>query len=126
MTTKEEKFFQSNIWYHGTTLSGWKSICQLGIQAQFNIGISVDFGNGFYLSNNLVNTKKYVENITKYTDSEDESDLTPVIIEFTFSPLEWILQGASYKYFAKYDQEFAEFVFENRVNYNEKKKLLMK
>lgn len=102
-------------------MSGWKSICTLGVRADFNIGISVDFGNGFYLSNNIQNTEKYVNNVTKYMVSDNEDDLTPVIVEFPFIPYELIQQGAKYKYFPKYDDEFAEFVFENRIHFQEEK-----
>lgn len=58
----------------------------------------MDFGNGFYLSNNLLNTENIFGSIKKYTDSENERDLTPVMIEFSFSPREWILSGAAHKY----------------------------
>ena len=33
------------------------------------------------------------------------------------SPYEWLEQGAKYCYFPKYDMKFAEFVFDNRLNY---------
>lgn len=117
MTAKEIKFFKSTTWYHGTTLSGWKSICELGIKADFNVGISLDFGNGFYLSNSVENTEKYVSNVIKYSNSSLLDDNIPVIIAFEFCPYEWIEQGIKYCYFPKYNIKFAEFVFENRLNY---------
>ena len=120
MTTKEQAFFECSTWYHGTTLSGWKSICKLGVRADFNIGISLDFGNGFYLSNNLENTKRYVNNMMKYSNSNYTEDNIPVIIVFQFCPYEWIREGKEYRYFPKYNMEFAEFVFENRLNYMNK------
>lgn len=122
MTAKEQNFFACSTWYHGTTLSGWESICKLGIRADFNVGISLDFGNGFYLSNNLKNTERYVENIIKYSHDDYFKDKIPVIISFNFVPYEWIIDGASYCYFPQYNMEFAEFVFENRVNYKSPKK----
>lgn len=121
MTTKEEKFFNGQEWYHGTTLSGWKSICELGIQAKYNIGISLDFGNGFYLSNSLTNTEKYVQNIIKYSAGAGDDGI-PVIIKFSFKPMDWLENDLAYRYFAKYDDEFAEFVFENRLNCLEEKR----
>ena len=120
MTTKEQTFFECATWYHGTTLSGWKSICKLGIRADFNIGISLDFGNGFYLSNNLKNTERYVNNMMKYSNSNYPEDNIPVIIVFRFCPYEWIREKMTYRYFPKYNMEFAEFVFENRLNYMNK------
>lgn len=119
MTVKEKKFFECSTWYHGTTLTGWESICKLGIRADFNVGISLDFGNGFYLSNNLKNTERYVMNMMKYSNSDFAEDNIPVIIVFEFVPYEWIKDGIEYRYFQKYDMEFAEFVFENRLNYRE-------
>ena len=47
MTTKEENFFTIMNWYHGTTLLEWKRICEMGVKADFNVGTSLDFGNGF-------------------------------------------------------------------------------
>lgn len=117
MTAKEQKFFECSTWYHGTTLSGWKSICRLGIKADFNVGISLDFGNGFYLSNDIQNTERYVRNMIKYSNSDFGEDNVPVITVFEFVPFAWLLEGATYHYFPKYDMEFAEFVFENRLNY---------
>lgn len=117
MTPKEEKFFQRTIWYHGTTLSEWKSICATGILADYNIGTSLDFGNGFYLSNNQKATETYALNTVKYGNSAFPDDNVPVVICFEFNPMEFISKGDNFKYFAKYDREFAEFVFECRLNY---------
>lgn len=116
MTPKEEKFFQGTIWYHGTTLSEWKSICEVGILADYNIGTSLDFGNGFYLSNNQKATENYALNAVKYCNSTFPDDNIPVVICFEFHPMKFISEGDNFKYFAKYDREFAEFVFENRLN----------
>ena len=117
MTAREIKFFKCTTWYHGTTLTGWKSICKLGIKADFNKGISLDFGNGFYLSNSIENTERYVSNMIKYSNSSLPDDNIPVIIVFESCPYEWLTKGFKYCYFAKYDINFAEFVFENRLNY---------
>lgn len=121
MTLKEEKFFCGTHWYHGTNLSGWKSICKLGVKADYNVGISLDFGSGFYLFNTLENTSKYARNVVKYTKSIHLEDKIPVVILFSFCPMKWIEEGQLYHYFAKYD-EFAEFVFANRLNCVEPKK----
>lgn len=110
MTTKEEKFFRQIKWYHGTTLAEWKSICSKGILAHYNIGISLDFGCGFYLSPSEQDTLKYALNTIKYNGSDLEDDNIPVVIEFIYSPWE-DLTKQNYKYFAEYDDEFAEFVF---------------
>ena len=44
------KYLSIDKWYHGTTLEGWKSICKLGVLANYNIGYELDFGYGFYLT----------------------------------------------------------------------------
>ena len=111
MTAKEQGFFECDTWYHGTTLAGWKSICELGVKADYNVGISLDFGSGFYLSNSLKNTERYVTNMMRYSNSDFEEDNIPVIIVFNFVPYEWIKNGTKYLYFPKYNMAFAQFVF---------------
>lgn len=117
MTSKEEKFFSQQLWYHGTTLAEWKSICETKILADYNIGYSVDYGNGFYLSPNEIATQNYALDTIKYNGSDLIDDNIPVVLEFTYSPLADILSGVPYKYFAKYDDEFASFVFQCRKDY---------
>ena len=117
MTSKEEKFFSQSLWYHGTTLAEWKSICKSKILSDYNIGFSLDYGNGFYLSPNSIDTQKYALDTVKYNGSTIPDDNIPVVLEFVYTPADDILSGSTYKYFAKYDDDFAEFVFECRKNY---------
>lgn len=116
MTTKEEKFFRNSRWFHGTTLTEWKLLCQSGIIANYNMGASLDFGCGFYLSPSEKDTQKYAMDTVKYNGSCDGDDNIPVVIEFEYSPYNDIISGIKYKYFGKYDNEFADFVFECRKN----------
>ncbi|AQQ55393.1 hypothetical protein B0X71_19685 (plasmid) [Planococcus lenghuensis] len=37
-------------WYHGTTLSGFKSIMKQGVKFDVSVGSELDFGPGFYLA----------------------------------------------------------------------------
>jgi len=117
MTPKAEKFFSQKIWHHGTTLAGWKSICQKSILADYNVGISCDFGNGFYISPDQHSTEVFAENYVKYNQSDLPDNNIPVVIVFDFVPIEHIVSEERVKYFAKYDDEFAEFVFTCRENY---------
>lgn len=117
MSPKEEKFFRQSLWYHGTTLAEWKSICKFKILADYNIGYSLDYGNGFYLSPSEPDTQKYALDTIKYNGSNIPDDNIPIVIVFRYIPFEDICNGASYKYFSKYDDEFASFVFECRKNY---------
>lgn len=116
MTNKEENFFNQTQWYHGTTYSDWKSICKSKIIADYNAGISLDFGSGFYLSPNENDTIQYALNTVKYNGSNEIEDCIPVVIEFEYYPMNDIANGNSYKYFANYNNEFAEFVFNCRNN----------
>lgn len=113
MTPKEEAFYSNSEWYHATSLKEWKSLCNIGICSDYNIGISTDFGNGFYLSNDVANTERYIKNVMKY--SNDESFI-PVIITFEFKPIDWIMEGYNFRHFPKYDDIFAEYVFKRRLN----------
>lgn len=117
MTLKEERFFKQTIWYHGTTLAEWKSICKYRVLADFNIGYSLDYGNGFYLSPSETDTQKYAMDTIKYNGSELLDEKTPVVLAFEYDPYQDIITGISYKYFAKYDDAFAEFVFQCRNNF---------
>lgn len=114
MTPKEEKFFRRDIWYHGTTFAQWKSICHSGILAEYNLGDSLDFGSGFYLSPGEKDTQRYALSTVKYNGEESPEENIPVVLVFRYSPYEDIISGATYKYFGKYDDEFAKFVFECR------------
>ncbi|PYY28375.1 DUF3990 domain-containing protein [Paenibacillus illinoisensis] len=123
------KYLKLDKWYHATTLDGWKSICRYGILANHNIGHELDFGHGFYLTHDKKQAEKYIITLLKYKnkgllseiefllDSKvDKSKSIPVLVEFDISPLEW-LQRKEYDhyFFNKYDEEFAEFVFHNRM-----------
>lgn len=120
MTPKEETFFKQAKWYHGTTLAEWKAICKTQIKADYNIGSSLDYGNGFYLSPSEKDTQKYAMDTVKYNGSNLPDDNIPVVIEFEYVPFYDINEG-NYKYFASYDDEFANFVFECREKYMNKK-----
>ena len=117
MNSKEEKFFKIAKWFHGTTLHDWKNMCNTLVNVKYNIGTSLDFGNGFYLSPNEKNTQLYAINTVKYNNIFEDDYKTPVVIEFEYVPYQDIMQGANYKYFAKYDNDFANFVFTCRNNY---------
>jgi hypothetical protein len=121
VTSKEEKFFSNTKWYHGTMLTEWKSICETGVSAKYNIGISLDFGNGFYLSNSQTDAENYALNAVKYGNSSNKNE-QPIVLCFEFSPMDMIENGSSYHYFGAYDDEFANFVFDCRENYLEAKR----
>jgi len=115
---KTKNILASNKWYHATTLGGWHNICRLGIQADYNkeTSLDLDFGYGFYLSPTQELAESYIERLVKAVLIEKNE---PVIVEFNFTPLNWFVDGHNSTVFEYYDDQFANFVFENRTeNYN--------
>ncbi|MEK1830905.1 hypothetical protein AAAC51_23320 [Priestia megaterium] len=88
---------RKDTWYHGTTLEGWKLLCENKINIKYNIGNELDFGYGFYLTQNKSQAENYIRNIIKYKKEEfgslfeelgfglSEDSLIPVVIEFNIS-----------------------------------------
>lgn len=104
----------------------------MGVKADYNKGNELDFGFGFYLTPQRDKAETFIKNVLVYDNSEVGESITesfglpikenkdkkiPVVIEFSFVPLE-LFENASYNYkiLNAYDDEFAEFVFNNRVN----------
>ena len=132
MKSKVRKYLSSDKWYHATTLDGFKKICDMGVKADYNKGNELDFGFGFYLTPQRDKAETFIKNVLEYDNSEVGDSITesfglpikenkdkkiPVVIEFSFVPLE-CFENTSYNYkiLNAYDDEFAEFVFNNRVN----------
>ncbi|MDA8234569.1 MAG: hypothetical protein M0Z31_07225 [Clostridia bacterium] len=114
MDGKIDKYLNKDKWYHGTTLYNWKRLCLLGVKADYNIGNELDFGYGFYLTPEKKQAEYYIENLLNYTIEGDfglplkniADKKTPIIIEFTFHPLEWYInQRYTFKFFNKYDDK---------------------
>lgn len=118
------KHLSNDKWYHGTTLDGWKSICKFGVLANYNIGLELDFGYGFYLTPKQQEAENYIINILKFENDinvgiplkENKDAKTPVVVEFSFVPFQWYSEGKhNFNFFNAYDDDFAEFVFNNRI-----------
>lgn len=132
MKSKVRKYLSSDKWYHATTLDGFKKICDMGVKADYNKGTELDFGCGFYLTPQRDRAETFIKNVLAYDNSEVGESITesfgipikenqdkkiPVVIEFSFVPLAWFEEATyNYKILNAYDDEFAEFVFNNRVN----------
>lgn len=114
------KYIQQDIWFHATTLSGWKNLCKEKVKVDYNIGTELDFGFGFYLTPKYKQAESYIKRILPYLESENEEDQIPVVIEFELN-----LSKLDAKYihekFLKYDEEFAEFILLNRSYPDERK-----
>lgn len=121
MDDKIKKYLMNNSWYHGTTLLGWKQICELKVQAKHNVGHELDFGYGFYLSPSFDQAAYYITHLVKYQNdlpfTIHPDKKIPLVIEFTFCPYSWYEENVyNYEILNAYDDKFAEFVFHNRVN----------
>ncbi len=100
----EKDFLSHNRWFHATSARFFDSIIHQGIIANINRDTELDFGYGFYLAANPKWAEKYAKGF------EDAR-----IIEFHFRPID-ILQGnPNYKFFGALNEEFADFVFSNRM-----------
>lgn len=113
---KLKNYLSNNIWYHATTLDGWKNICKIGIKADYNkdTSSSLDFGYGFYLTDKQKKAEDFIIRL-KSAGVLLESDIL-VIIAFEFDVLSWF-EGEEYNTHVlnEYNDEFASFVFENRI-----------
>ncbi len=108
------KYLAQKSWFHGTTLSELESIVTKGIDVNFNFGVEHDFGYGFYLAPTFDQAKKFIERALKYSKNKDEA----IVIEFELCINHWILNGYNIKLFQKYNEEFANFVLDCRMNPN--------
>lgn len=126
---KRRRVLESKIWYHGTTSDQIESI-KKGINSKYNMEKStgLDFGFGFYLKATFEEAAKYIfelQEVERKMCSVQESDgilsnsmPVPIVCEFELDrpPVEYF-ESEMYNccLLCKYDDEFANFVFENRV-----------
>lgn len=113
LKSKTQKRLSESAWFHSTTYSEWDSICQNRIQVKHNLTRSneLDFGYGFYLTDTKERAKNY---ILQYVQNGILLPQDLLVLEFDFCPAEYQTQH-HWKVFEKYDDEFAEFVFLNRL-----------
>ncbi len=120
MKQKElEKYLKQETWYHATTLTGWKNICKEKVQVEYNKGSELDFGYGFYLTPKYEQAKRYIDRMLPYLPKKNTDDQIPVIIEFNLC-LKYLMNQYTFKSFINFNEEFADFVFMNRINPNNK------
>ena len=123
---KQLNRLNKNNWYHGTTLDAYYNIRDQGVISSYNIGTQLDFGTGFYLTDSVESASKYMGRLPDLGENGELIKRTKwCVIEFEFNPFELLFKTESnYKFrnFAKHDEEFAKFVFANRLYnvYNEK------
>lgn len=134
---KELNLLNRDLWYHGTSLENADNIKKLGVQAEYNRGNSLDFGSGFYLTDTKERADSYMSRVPVVgADGELIKRTKWSVIEFHFKPYVLlfgnpeetneteltVLNGLNYTYknFAKHNEDFAEFVLDNRLNNNKK------
>ena len=105
---KEHEFLSCNRWYHATSKKFFDKIIHDGIKADINRHSELDFGYGFYLAENSDWAEKYAKG---FDDGR--------IIEFHFRPVDILGEDKNYRFFGKLDEEFAEFVFLNRMYFSD-------
>ena len=114
LSPKIQATLSSHKWYHATTKSNYENLLKSGIIADYNRGSELDFGYGFYLTNNEKMAENYISRL--FDSLPDEGREILVIMEYEFCPVDWFLSDDyKSKVFAKFDDEFAEFVFKNRL-----------
>ena len=111
LSDKIRNVLASEYWYHATTMENYYNILANGVIASHNLQHELDFGAGFYLCQTADAAERYIARLS-YPD-----DVQCVIMRFRFVPLIWF-DDDSYNtaVFAAYNDEFAEFVFKNRLN----------
>lgn len=109
------KYKTQETWFHGTTLLGWQDLCKNKVQHDYNKGTELDFGYGFYLTPKSKQAESYIKRMIPYLDTDNEDDKLAVVIEFE---LNLSCLNADYRHgkFLDYNEEFAEFVVDNRNN----------
>ncbi len=124
ISVKELNRLNQDFWYHGTTIEDAENIRENGVIANYNLGLELDFGPGFYLTDTYQRAINYISRVpsTMYSGGIQERE-DWAIIEFAFNPYELLFSKEniySYRNFPKHNKAFAEFVFRNRMNNREK------
>ena len=119
ISVKELNRLNQDLWYHGTTIEDAENIRQKGVFANYNIGKSLDFGPGFYLTDTYQHAVSYISKLPMVSPTGKlEARENCAVIEFKFNPYETLfVKLGQYKYcnFPKYNNDFAKFVLDNRT-----------
>ena len=118
LAQKHQNQLKSTKWYHATWKKHFANL-KSGIKADLNCGRELDFGYGFYLTTTQEHAESYISRL--WNLSRDQEDL-PIITEYEFCPADWLESGNYHAaIFPKFDDEFSEFVFKNRLECKKKK-----
>ena len=126
ISVKELNRLNRDRWYHGTSFEDACNIAKEGVIASYNLGAELDFGMDFYLTDTYQRAQDYVSRIPIINLDGTMTKRTGwAVVEFEFNPFHLLfIEENTYRYrcFSKHDNEFAQFIFENRVHnvYNQK------
>lgn len=113
----EDEYLSNNIWYHATQANYARAIIKNGIIANINKNKPLDFGYGFYLTENKQWAMKYLKEQLLISEDDATPDVNDgYILEFHFVPREHC-EAFKHRFFSYLDNEFAQFVFRNRKYY---------
>lgn len=124
ISIRELNRLNQDLWYHGTTIESAENIAKNGVIANYNMGEQLDFGPGFYLTDTYERAVSFISRapiITLHGDMLSRKNWA--IVTFEFNPFNLLfLQKSPYSFhnFSKHNNEFANFVFRNRM-YNTRK-----
>ena len=77
---------------------------------------ALDFGYGFYLAPDSGKAESFIRNLVDNEVIQLAEGDRPIILGFEFEPLDYFESGEyKTKDFSKYNDEFALFVFDNRI-----------
>lgn len=112
---KIKRILSADKWYHATTRSNFENILSKGVIADHNRYSELDFGYGFYLTTSEKLAESFISRLFSWQENTNNDPL--VIMEYKMTPLEWFV-GDEYNtaIFPEFDDAFATFVFENRIN----------
>lgn len=130
---RELNRLNSDVWYHGTSEEGADSLQKLGVIALYNRGNMLDFGAGFYLTDTKERADSYISRVPVIrANYEPMKRKSWVVMEYRFNPYQLLFgdpetttteeliaiekPGYAFRNFAKQNEEFARFAFDNRLN----------
>ena len=120
IAVRELNRLNQDYWYHGTTVESAENIQKQGVIIDYNVGIELDFGPGFYLTDTHLRASTYMSKLPIITEEGNLQDREEwAVIEFEFNPYELLFSSGSqysYKNYPKHNEEFANFVLHNRTH----------
>lgn len=117
LSPKVIRKLSSTRWFHATTQSNYENILKQGVVVDYNRYGELDFGYGFYLTTEEKCAESYISRLLQFRDDTNTTTDPAVIMEYELCPLDWFISNDyNTAIFPAFDDGFAEFVFQNRLN----------